>query len=838
MSAHNDFYSRLMQYPWLVLGFLFGLAVLFAFGIPRVQLDASGDSLVLEGDRSLEVYRRVYKEYGATDFLFATYRPKGDLYSKETMDNVAALKDSLKKIEGVSSVLTYLDVPLLYSPKVTLATFSEGVHYLNDGEVDLALARQEFLESPVYSKLITSQSQKTTAIQINLQPDENLINLRNQRNDLLATKNKTAEQKSQLKAAEQAYDEARFARTQFEQKLVREVRLELDKYRKDAQIFLGGLPMILTDMLDFVRSDMVVFGSLIIVLMILSLALLFRAVRWVALPLTTCLLTCIYMLGGIGWVGIKLTVISANFIALLLIITLSITIHLVVRFVEYEKAEPSLTQFELVVKTMRFMIKPCTYTTMTTMVAFLSLILSDIRPVIDFGWMMTVAVGVALTVGFFLLPAGLMLLPRRYHEQEDTVTWSFTHLFAEFTEKQGKVLAFLYISVVIFSATGIAQLKVENRFIDYFDESTEIYQGMLEIDAELGGTLPLDIIINHENKTFEAVIPDSKQGDKVSGAKLDQEFDEMFGDAEEDDFASDNATPYQLSYWFSRAGMQEIKKLHDYLDQMPVTGKVLSLATLYDVVNDVAGGNVDDIQLAIIKENLSEDIDKALIRPYLSANGTQTRISVRVKETDRRLNRDQMLKEVHHFMTDEMGYKEQQFEVTGMIVLYNNMLQSLFSSQITTLGTVFCAIMLMFAFLFRSLTISLLAIMPNVLAALFVLGGMGWFGIPLDMMTITIAAITVGIGVDDTIHYIHRFKKEFAKDGDYVASMYRSHGSIGLAMCYTSVTVIVGFSILALSNFTPSIYFGLLTSVAMFAALMGALLLLPQLLIKVKPLGK
>ena len=320
---------------------------------------------------------------------------------------------------------------------------------------------------------------------------------------------------------------------------------------------------------------------------------------------------------------------------------------------------------------------------------------------------------------------------------------------------------------------------------------------------------------------------------------LDDAEDDFFSDEleQEDDFASDGEQ-YAQSYWFTRAGMLEIKKIEEYMQAKSSVGKILSLATLYDVIQDVAGNNVDDIQLAILKDNITDDIHQALVKPYLSEDGLQTRLSLRLKETDKSLNRDQMVKDVRRFLAEDMGYRTEDTAVTGMIVLYNNMLQSLFQSQIATLVAVFVAIMLMFALLFRSLTVSFIAIGPNILAALLILGGMGWAGIPLDIMTITIAAITVGIGVDDTIHYIHRFKREFFIDGDYEQAMYRSHASIGRAMYYTSITIIVGFSILSLSNFTPSIYFGVLTSLAMLAALIGALVLLPQLLMTFKPFDK
>lgn len=836
MNQFNQWYARLMSSPRSLLFLVFLLAVFLGLKLPKLQLDASGDSLVLEGDRSLEVYRKVYRDYGAMDFLVITYRPMGDLFAQGTIDQVASLKKELEVLPGVKSVITYLDVPLLYSPKVTLATFSEDVHYLNDGKVDMELARQEFLHSPLYSRLITSESQATTALQVNLVADDELVELRNRRDDLQAIGTRTSEQQLELALVENAYDEARYARTQLERQLVTDIRTILDRYRSDARIFLGGLPMILTDMLEFVKKDMMVFGSIIALFMMMQLFLFFRAARWVILPLLTCMLTCIYMLGGLAWAGIKLTVISANFVALLLVIGLSITLHLVVSFIENEKLHPGLNQQELTLMTMQCMFKPCFYTTTTTMVAFLSFILSDIRLLVDFGWMMTVALAVALVISFIVMPAGLMLLPRRYHEEENNLSRNFTHFFASLADKRGRELAWVSLCFLVFSLSGIVQLKVENRFIDYFDETTEIYQGMLEIDAELGGTLPLDIIINHEEKTFSV---SAQQGNADSMAAASENLEDIFGEEVqgEDDFASDTSTPYAMSYWFSRSGMEEIRQIHDFLQGIEETGKVLSLATLYAVMKDITGGSVDDVQLALIKENLSPEIDKALVRPYLSADGKQARIYARVKETSRTLNRSEMLKKIDRFMTEEMGYRNEQYEITGMMVLYNNMLQSLFFSQIATIGAVFLSIMLMIAFLFRSFSLSLLAILPNMLAALFVLGTMGWFGIPLDMMTITIAAITVGIGVDDTIHYVHRFRLEFAKDRDYVATMYRCHSSIGLAMFYTSLTITVGFSILMLSNFTPSFYFGLLTALAMSSAFLGAQLLLPLLINTCKPLG-
>ena len=609
-----------------------------------------------------------------------------------------------------------------------------------------------------------------------------------------------------------------------------------------ARLFLGGVPMISVDMIDFVKSDLKVFGSGILAFIIFLLLVIFRSPRWVLIPLLNCVATVVFMMGLLAFLDWRLTVISANFVALLLIITLAITIHLVVRYREIAALSPSSSQMERVSETVRVMAKPCFYTALTTLVAFASLVISGIRPVIDFGWMMTMGVTSALLLSFLILPCILMLLPTRDEKGGDSGDASLTLYFARATERFGGTIITVSLVMLVASAWGISQLKVENRFIDYFHEDTEIYQGMETIDAELGGTIGLDVILDR---------PDVASAPS-DGGEFDDAFSEDFSNADDfappqDDFADDfgedfgddfggGAASSPQSEWFTVAGMRRIKEVHDYLDSLPETGKVLSLATFYELMQLVMG-NVDDLQLALAQRSLPESITNILVDPYLSVEADQARISLRVKETSHSLHRDQLLKDVRQHLIDELGFEEDQVRLTGLLVLYNNMLQSLFTSQILTLAAVFVAILAMFVVLFRSFSLAMIALTPNLLAAGAVLGGMGLVGIPLDMMTITIAAITVGIGVDDTIHYVHRFRSEFPKDRNYLATMYRCHGSIGKAMYYTSVIIVFGFSILALSNFTPSIYFGLLTGLAMVAALMGAMLLLPKLILLVKPLG-
>ncbi len=626
------------------------------------------------------------------------------------------------------------------------------------------------------------------------------------------------------------------------------VRDVVERYQDEAEIFVGGVSMITADMISFIKKDLVIFGTATVLFIILVLAVIFRSLRFTVIPVVTCLTAVLVMLGMLSWLDWRLTVISSNFVALLLIISLAIIIHLVVRYREFADENPEWSQQRLVSETVRFMVKPCLYTTLTTMVAFMSLVVSGIRPVIDFGWMMTIGLLFALILAFLFLPASLMLLPRSKanpREQAAANRKPLTLYCSQFVEYHGGVVLTVSLALLVLSVWGISRLQVENRFIDYFHESTEIYRGLSVIDQKLGGTTSLDIVINARAAsgftTEEDITPTFTDEDDPF-AEADH-FDESdpFGQlnpaAEEDPFA--DADPLSehgdesTSYWMTVAGLEQIEKIHDYLETLPEVGKVQSLGILYKVGKEL-NGTLNNFELAVMDKALSPDVRKVLVDPYL--NGAQeTRITMRVKDSYPGLKRAELVERIRQHLTEDLSLDAEHVRFTGLLVLYNNMLQSLFSSQIVTLGVVFFCIMLMFVVLFRSVLVALVAILPNVLAALSVLGGMGLIGIPLDMMTITIAAITVGIGVDDTIHYIHRFKKEVAIDGDYVAAMHRSHGSIGKAMYYTSVIIIFGFSIMVLSEFIPTIYFGLLTGLAMFAALMGALFLLPKLILVVRP---
>ena len=853
-------YDRLvLGRPWLVLALTALLVGGFATQLDKIKLDASADSLMLQGDPSLEFYRQISSEYSSEEFLLITWQPRTPLLSDESLQPLRRMADELRKLEGVSSVVTVWDVPLLESPPVTLSDISapEPLPSLETPGIDRKLVLKELTTSPIYADLLASRDGALTAVQINLKRDEFYFDLLASRDFLRIKRDReglSGDEQKELAEVEAAFKAHTAVALDAQGHMVEQVREIAARYKPYADLFVGGVPMIAADMVSFIARDLVVFGGAILGVMLLVLALIFRRVRWVVIPLVTCSATVIIMLGLLGALDWRMTVISSNFVAVLLIITLAIAIHLIVRYREIHALEPDGDLHERVLRTVQLMAIPCIYTGITTIVAFVSLVVSGIQPVIDFGWMMTAGISLAMVLNFIIVPCMMLVWPAgRPHRHAGTDT-PLTALFARFVDVRGRSILVVSGALAVLTLIGISRLQVENRFIDYFHKSTEIYQGMELLDSKLGGTIPLDIILapldmdeplpglepaNGGNTApVAADDPFAEDGEDFGAAPAPaagDEWDDEF-DSDGDDFAADGES-FQPSYWFSLGGMRELDAVHNYVDALPETGKVLSLSTVFSVVKNLLGDDIGSVELAIVQKSLPPDVSGMMVDPYFSREREQARVTVRVKETSKDLRRDAFLKQLRADLTDKLGIAPDRIQFTGMLVLYNNVLQSLFRSQILTIGAVFLAILLMFLALFRSLSLSLIALAPNMLAAGMVLGTMGLLGIPLDIMTITIAAIVVGIGVDDCIHYVHRFIKEFEVDKNYREAMFRCHNSIGRAMYYTTVTVVIGFSMLTLSSFTPSIYFGLLTVMAMVAAVLGALLLLPLLIVLVKPLG-
>jgi len=812
--------------PKRVIVFILAVVSFLGYHAKDFKLDASAETLVLQNDKALRYSRLIDSRYGLQDYLIMTYAPKGDLFSDATLANLARLRDALRRLKRVSSVVSILDVPLLESPPVPIKELVDNIQTLESPTVDKTLAKIEFKNNPLYQNLLVSPDLKITSLLIYFPVNEvyqDLLARRNNFQEKKAAGTLSGEAAAEFKAVMEQFEKCRDEMKKTRHQDIAAIRGIMDSFRQDAELFLGGVSMIADDLVSFIKNDLKVFGLGVLFFLILTLGIIFRKIRWIFLPVLCCAFSAISMMGLLGLFGWEVTVISSNFISLQIIITMAITIHLIVRYRELCFNNPDAGQRELVLDTVRFMGKPCLYAALTTIAGFGSLLLGDILPVITFGWMMSAGISLSLVMTFLLFPSVLMLMERERPPVRKDAHFSLTPFLARFTESHGIMIRVTCGIAFILSAVGITRLTVENSFIDYFKHTTEIYRGMKVIDQNLGGTTPFDVLIDFDkDEASEPVVP-SETGKKNN---IFNEFDEFDSAANKD------------KYWFTSRRMARVMKINDYLDSLPETGKVLSLGTMMKIAERLNNGKpLDNFQLALLYREIPEEYKKTVLTPYVSVKNDQVRFSVRVRDSEKTLKRDRLLKEIRQDLVSNFGLKTEQVHLSGMLVLYNNMLQSLFRSQILTLGVVILALMGMFMILFKSLKIACIAIFPNLLSIGVVLGTMGWLNVPLDMMTITIASISVGIAVDDTIHYIHRFKSEMAMDPNYVRAMHRCHGSIGHAMYYTSVTIIIGFSILVLSNFIPSIYFGLLTGLAMLIALIAALTLLPQLLILFKPFG-
>ncbi|NQZ23739.1 MAG: MMPL family transporter [Colwellia sp.] len=847
--------QQILLRPKLVCVVILIVSMLFISQIKNFRLDASSDTLVLQNDIALQFYREIKIKYGSDDFLIMTFSPDNDLFASNTLQQLKLISLELNQISEIESITSILTVPLINSPAISVEKLKQETPTLLSTRTDITLARQELLSSPIYRNLLISSDSKTTAFLLYLQEDEKYQTLKLSRDEAkLLVEKEPSSFKLRKKLASKNRKLARYInKNQHRQEdIIESVRQVMAKFSTYGQLHLGGVPMITADSIAFIRHDLINFGFVVLLFIIITLLVAFSRIQWMLLPLITCVITGAVMIGLLGLLNWPVTVVSSNFISLMLILTLSLTIHLIVRYQELHWQNPQATQFTLVSTTLKKKFIPCLFTSITTIVAFVSLLVSGIRPVIDFGWMMTIGVSLSFLMVFTLFPAMLMLLPVGKPVNQQNLTKQLALFLAGRLLPDKKNILITYIIIILLSLIGASLLTVENRFIDYFKENTEIYQGMSLIDKKLGGTTPLDVIIDAPKEEFRESDED-KISDAEFLAELDADEAEFFAelDADEAEFLAEfdsdeaetigeyNKNPLQLTtgYWFNPIMLEKVADYHRFLESIPQTGKVLSIASGMALINQIEPATkTDNFILSILYSKLPDSIKSIIINPYISADGNQIRFSIRVFESDKSLKRTELLNNIKQGLVSKFDLAPEQIKFSGMLVLYNNMLQSLFQSQIYTLGTVFFCILLMFILLYRNIKLSIITLIPNLVAASMVLGLMGWLKIPLDIMTITIAAICIGIAVDNSIHYVHRFKLEFKQCQNYKTAMLNSHASIGRAMYYTSITITLGFSILVLSNFMPSMYFGLLTGFSMLVALAANLTLLPLLLVQFKPL--
>ena len=783
--------SIVLNNPKSIFFLLIITLIIFGYFSKEFKLDASSDTLLIEGDPDLQYLREVTKRYGSKDFLVLTYTPNEPLTYDSTINNLLSLKYKLQSLDWVHSVITILDVPLLNNSDKPLKDRLNNFVTLKDKEVDKNRGFNEILNSPVFRNFVVSEDGNTTGIIVNIKKDEILNKLQDRK--------EIEKYKEELKKQNH--------------KNILEVRNVIKNYNQDANIFLGGIPMIADDMMTFIKNDIVVFGVGVLLFIIATLWFVFRKLIWIIVPISSCFFSVIIMTGLLGILNWKVTVISSNFIALMLILTMAMNIHMSTRFLQLKKKFPKLDNFEILKKTTNKMFWPIFYTVLTTVCAFLSLVFSEIKPIIDFGWMMTLGLITSFVITFTLLPTLLNFISSKNVDLQDPKNSRVTSFLSDVAINKKKIIFPSTIIIIIVSLYGISKLEVENSFINYFNKKTEIYKGMKLIDDKLGGTTPLEVIIK-----FGA--------ENELQSNEDDEFED-WGDDENQD---------NEKYWFTKDKIDKIDKVHEYLDNLPAVGKVLSFASIIEVATQLNNNKpLGTLEMGVLYSKIPESIKKEIIDPYISIKDNEARISLRIKDSLKDLRRNDLINQINLDLKNKLNLKENEFKLAGVLILFNNLLQSLFKSQILTLGFVMIGIFAMFLILFRNLKISLLGVVPNFIAAFFILGIIGIMGIPLDMMTITIAAITIGIAVDNSIHYIYRFKEEFAELKDYKKTIKLCHSTVGVAILNTSITIVFGFSILVFSNFIPTIYFGVFTGIAMLLAMISVLTLLPSLILILKP---
>jgi len=791
----NLYQNTILKNPKSIFILLIIALLSFGYFSKDFRLDASSDTLLIEGDPDLKYLKEVTERYGSREFLVLTYSPNDGMVTDSSINNLLSLKYKIQSLDWVHSVITLLDIPLLNNSEAPLQERLIDFKTLKDEGVNKERGFNEILNSPVFRNFVISEDGDTSGVIVYIKKDS-LKNIENKTKKEIETYKDTLKKKNHEN--------------------ILQIREVIKGYDNIGKIYLGGIPMIADDMMSFIKSDIIVFGLGVLFFIIATLWFVFKKIIWIIIPISSCFFSVIIMTGLLGLLGWKVTVISSNFIALMLILTMAMNIHMSTRFLQLKKDHPTLSNFEIISMTTGKMFWPIIYTVLTTVCAFLSLISSGIKPIIDFGWMMTFGLITSFIITFTLLPTLLSFVSDNNVEIEKDKESRITSFFGKISINNKNTIFTLTGLIIILSVIGISRLEVENSFINYFNKNTEIYKGMKLIDEKLGGTTPLEIILKFPKKT---TVKKSE----------DDEFEDWNDDEDQND----------EKYWFTKDKVDKIEAVHNYLDSLPAVGKVLSFSSIVKVATQLNNNKpLGTLEMGVLYSKIPESIKKDIIDPYISIKDNEARISLRIIDSQDGLRRNDLIQKINYDLKNQLNLDEEEFKLTGILILFNNLLQSLFKSQILTLGLVMIGIFIMFMVLFRNTKLSLIGVVPNFIAAFFILGIIGLLGIPLDMMTITIAAITIGIAVDNSIHYIYRFKEEFLKHKDYNKTLKICHSTVGVAILNTSITIIFGFSILVFSKFIPTIYFGVFTGIAMLLAMISVLTLLPSLILISKPFGE
>ena len=772
-----------------ILSIFFILSLFFAsFYIKDFRIDASSDSLVSQGDEDFK-YFSYYQDLFPTKNSLVIAIKSNDKIDKSLLTEIEKISKKLSALPEVYSVFNINKAPILLLNKTNLLDLAnDNYETIIDTNLAIKDVLNEFAKSPIYSDQIINENKNITSIVIFLNENNKALDLKENKN-LYLSQGKYYSIKTEI-------DKER-------NELIKKIRNIITNSNKDFTYYLGGVEMISSDVISYVKNDILTFSLIVLLIIILILFIIFRRVKWVFAILFTSISAVYLSIGLAGFINFEITAVSANFLSLMFVLSISMNVHIMNNYLQRDIK---------IIENFRMMFWPCFYTFLTTIVAFVSLVISDIKPVIDFGIIMIIALLIVLISSFVILPLIVSFFSKE--EKNYSLNLSFLKSFYPFAYKNSKYILGLNILIFFISLYGITNLNVENSFIKYFKKNTEIYKGMYLIDNELGGTTPLDIILKFKND--DQIIDTTIKAEEEDDLEI------------EDDFFSDDLFGEENNIWFTNEKIETIKFVHQYLESRIEIGKVTSIYSLIDTANQINKSDLSMFELSVLYNEIPIDYKTDLIDPYLNVEKNMIKISTRVKDS-KDIKRNDLINDINSFLLNEFDNLEE-FKVNGLLVLYNNMLKSLFSSQIKSLGFVILAIFIMFVILFRSLKLSIIGIIPNIFASTFILGLIGLLKIPLDIMTITIAAISIGIAVDNTIHYIYRYKENLKLGRNHSEMIEKTHLTVGNAVLITSIAITAGFLTLCLSNFVPTVYFGLFTSLAMIFAMIGVLITLPSIL--------
>ena len=779
------------NYKIILILYCFFIIIFSSIYIKDFRIDASSDTLIAQNDKDYLYYNEYQKIFSSKNTLVIAVKSSEEI-DKNLLDEIRIISDKINKIEEVSSVYNINKAPILFLNETTLIDLSNNNYEtLLNTEYEISEVLKEFSESTIYKDQLINKDRNITSLLIFLKPNKKLKDLKDNKDIYLNDKTyflKKTEIDNEKKI------------------LIKKIRQIMKDANSNYDYYLGGVEMISSDVIAFVKSDILIFSILVLTLVLVILFIIFRRIKWVITVLISSIFSVYTMIGVVGFFNFEITAVSANFLSLMFILSISMNIHILNNYL--------LTSNNLKLS-LQNMFWPCFYTFLTTVVAFISLVISDIKPVIDFGIVMITALIVILISSFTTLPLMISFFSRNY---EEVTNFLILNKIVKYSYQFKGAIIFLNLLIFFIAVYGISNLNVENSFIKYFKKNTEIYQGMKLIDSELGGTTPLDLIINFRND--EIILDDKNNDDLENELDFDEDIfsDDIFGESDD--------------VWFTNDKIDIIKNIHKYLESRNEIGKVISIYSLIDVANKINKSELSTFELSVLYNEIPDNYKEDLIYPYLNVEKNMAKITARVKDSND-IKRNKLLNEIRDYSSNLLS-DQTELKINGLLVLYNNMLASLFSSQIKSLGFVLLAIFIMFIILFRSFKLSLIAIIPNIFASTFILGLIGIFKIPLDIMTITIAAISIGIAVDNTIHYMYRYKYNLSKDLNFQESIKRTHLTVGNAVLTTSLTISLGFLVLCFSNFVPTIIFGLFTSLAMLFAMIGVLITLPSMLYYLK----